>query len=577
MTRPDASANVPPSPVMMGRGERLAMDEIALTEVQPAHGVVFIGLFFAFLIGVFLWDIPTLRSIPNVGGQAEPAAAAPLSTASSVTTALPGWTQAVFKENRKVLDWIKSTESHLDDHSSFAKALRPRMQEFLASCGEGGKEVMAGKDGWLFYRPSFRFLTRPPQDSSAGGPRAVREDAAAGAGYLASVTAATQFAAALRQRGISLVMLPVWPKMSVQPENLGGPAYRRTEVLKPREFAAWKTALEQAGVAVFDPGPTLMAAKAAHGGAAYLKTDSHWNPAAMQACAAGLARFLTDRGLAQAGTAKTTLVGRTVTNQGDLARMLQLPLTARQFPPEPAQISEVRGDRGTRWLTARAAPVLLLGDSFSNIFSLASMGWGQDAGLAEHLGAALGTPVDALLRNGDGASATRGLLSRELATGHDRLAGKRVVVWEFAASQLSEGRWLSFPYQLGNPPPSDGRFVEIGDENSQQVSGTVVEMGAVPHPSSTVYKEYVDYLVLEDLKWVSGQPLTGSQVVVYGLVMKDHQWTAAANLRPGQRIQASLRSWTSAEEEFGRHQRCEPPDHLLLEPINWLADFSVID
>ena len=37
-----------------------------------------------------------------------------------------------------------------------------------------------------------------------------------------------------------------------------------------------------------------------------------------------------------------------------------------------------------------------LGDSFANIFSVASMGWGEGAGLAEHLSLALGLPVELL-------------------------------------------------------------------------------------------------------------------------------------------------------------------------------------
>ena len=33
----------------------------------------------------------------------------------------------------------------------------------------------------------------------------------------------------------------------------------------------------------------------------------------------------------------------------------------------------------------------------------------------------------------------------------------------------------------------------------------------------------------------------------------------------------------AVEEEFGRHERREAPDQLLLQPVNWLADFSSED
>jgi len=562
---------------MIGRGERMAMEEIGRTEIRKAHAVVFVGLFLAFLYGVLLWDIPVLRNLAGIAGKTAAAATAPPATGIRIASVIPHWSNPIFAENRKVLDWIKATEHQVDERSPFVRATQPAVQSLLVACGEGGTEVLDGKDGWLFYRPSLRFMTRPAEELTKPETLSARANPAKAAGYRASLAPITRFAAALRGRGIPLVIMPVWPKQSIQPENLGGPAYRSAEALKPAGFAAWREALERTGIMVFDPAPSLMAAKTAHGGIAYLKTDSHWNPAAMQACAADLARFLTDRGLVARGTTKATLVPGEVTNQGDLARMLQLPAKSRYFPAEPIRIAEVRGDKGIRWLTSRAAPVLLLGDSFSNIFSLASMGWGQDAGFAEHLGAQLGSPVDAILRNGDGESATRGLLARELASGKDRLAGKQVVVWEFSATQITEGRWLDFDYVLGTPPPSDGEYLDLADAETRQVTATVSEMGIVPHPSATVYKEYVGYFVLDDMKPLAGPALSGRKALVYGLVMKDHLWTAAANLRPGQRIRARLRSWSSAEEEFGRHQRCEPPGDLIMQPVNWLADFSIED
>ena len=82
--------------------------------------------------------------------------------------------------------------------------------------------------------------------------------------------------------------------------------------------------------------------------------------------------------------------------------------------------------------------MLLLGDSFTNIYSLASMGWCDSAGLADQLSYSLGRPLDRIVQNDDGAFATRALLQR---AGPERLAGKRVVVWQFAARELVSGDW----------------------------------------------------------------------------------------------------------------------------------------
>ena len=70
---------------------------------------------------------------------------------------------------------------------------------------------------------------------------------------------------------------------------------------------------------------------------------------------------------------------------------------------------------GRPWRPDPTADVLLLGDSFTNIFSLEAMGWGTAAGLAEQLSFVLGRPVDRLVQNANGAFATREALARELA------------------------------------------------------------------------------------------------------------------------------------------------------------------
>ena len=57
-----------------------------------------------------------------------------------------------------------------------------------------------------------------------------------------------------------------------------------------------------------------------------------------------------------------------------------------------------------------------------------------------------GARVDVIAQNDSGAFATRQALARELAGGEDRLAGKRVVVWEFASRELAVGDWK--PHRL---------------------------------------------------------------------------------------------------------------------------------
>ena len=93
---------------------------------------------------------------------------------------------------------------------------------------------------------------------------------------------------------------------------------------------------------------------------------------------------------------------------------------------------------GTPWRPARDADVLVMGDSFSNIYSLASMGWGDAAGFVEQLSYLLQRPVDRIVQNDKGAYATREMLRR---AGDERLAGKRIVIYQFAARELMFGDW----------------------------------------------------------------------------------------------------------------------------------------
>ncbi len=78
------------------------------------------------------------------------------------------------------------------------------------------------------------------------------------------------------------------------------------------------------------------------------------------------------------------------------------------------------------------------------------MGWGEAAGLSEQLSYILQRPIDRIVQNDRGAHATRAALQRELRDADagdsavpaaDRLTGKRVVIWQFAARELAFGDW----------------------------------------------------------------------------------------------------------------------------------------
>jgi alginate O-acetyltransferase complex protein AlgJ len=243
----------------------------------------------------------------------------------------------------------------------------------------------------------------------------------------------------LEARGISLIVVPTPVKPTVHPEKLS----RRydAESLRPGNpsYASFVEQLRREGVLVFDPVEVFPSAGGGTGAPYYLATDTHWRPDAMQQVAGRLAEYLRARvPLSPAPRAGDVAEAREVRKLGDVGMMLDLPEGQTRYPPEAVTVRRVTHADGSVWRPSTSADVLLLGDSFTNIYSLPSLGWGDGAGFAEQLSFELERPLDRLTQNDEGAHATRAALRR---AGADRLAGKRVVIYQFAARELSLGDW----------------------------------------------------------------------------------------------------------------------------------------
>jgi alginate O-acetyltransferase complex protein AlgJ len=130
-----------------------------------------------------------------------------------------------------------------------------------------------------------------------------------------------------------------------------------------------------------------------------------------------------------------------VEGRGDILAMLRLPESQTLFGSQQVEVEVVLAMDGRPWRSDPEAEVLVLGDSFTNVFSVATLGWGSGAGLAEQLSHVLQQPVDRIALNAGGASASRRALVEALATNPRRLNGKKVVVYQFAARELSGGDW----------------------------------------------------------------------------------------------------------------------------------------
>lgn len=513
--------------------------DLGATVVTPRMARLFAVLCLGLLLGVTVreWRAVGLRALAGFR-----IAVLPTSDDRVLTWMLHG--------NRELLAALQGLENTLEDEGWLATRLIPPAQRFkLKRLRLGNESVYAGPAGWLHYRPDVDYVKGP---GFLRPDRLLRRSRAAG--FAAPVQpdprpAILDFAAQLRARGIELILLPTPVKAELTAATLGGSATGR---VANASFLDFVRQLEAAGLTVLDPAPLLTDG--------YLRTDTHWRPDAMDEVARALAEAVRARGITgpSMGYERTT---RTVTGRGDLVAMLGAG-GADIYGAETVTVHEVvQGSAG--WQPDREAAVLLLGDSFSNIYAQEGLGWGGRAGLAEQLSFHLQQPVDRLARNDAGSYATRDLLARELARGRDRLAGKRVVIWQFANRELAQGDWRKIPLELRSEQPADFLVPEPG--RTLDVRGVVAEISSVPVPGRVPYADHIAALHLVDVQGARG--LAG-QAYVMMWSMTNQTRTGAARLRVGDEVSLRLRRWSEVAAELEAVNRSELEDEtfMLAEP-----------
>ena len=426
--------------------EEIARIEVGHTAVAPRVARWLVAAFLTAIAAVPLLE--TAAQLRGAGARATPwshlsdlPAQVQLHLARAAAPAAPLWRRVV-AANREALARLTAFERALDDESLLGRTLRRPAQRLMTGwLGGGNERVYTGRDGWLFYRPDVEYIT----GRGFLDPAQLERRVAAASEWTSPPqpdprAAILRFRDDLQARGIALVVMPTPLKPGVHPEMLGGGQPAGAGVLQNRSFPVFLEDLRRAGILVFDPGQRLGVDRAA--GPQYLLTDTHWMPETMEGVAELLAGFI-DAHVPLAPTPEPAyrIEQTEVRNVGDTARMLDLPADDPLFPPEAAWLRRILLPDGSLWRASRTADVLLLGDSFSNIYALESMGWGTSAGFAEHLSLALRRPVDRLVQNDEGAFATRAMLQREPA----RLDGKRLVVYQFAARELAFGDWRVLP------------------------------------------------------------------------------------------------------------------------------------
>ncbi len=446
---------------------------------------------------------------------------------------------------------IEKFEDALEEKSVLTNWLLPNVQTILTdSLRTGNEQAYLGRDGWLFYRADIDSLIIDKSPILHEPRRAVYSNDA--------LKAIIDFKRQLAERNITLIVMPTPVKPTIHPEKFSVRHQNPTAPVHNPIYAKFLEALTSNGVSVYDPSGFLF--EAAKENTQFLKTDTHWKPEAMERVAKNLAAFITERvKFANAPTSAYTKTATEITNLGDIAKMLNLREFHSLFPPEHVTTSAIRTQSGEPWQPDRNAEILFLGDSFSNIYSLAGMGWGESAGFVEHLSTELSRPIDKIVINDGGALATR----QTLVQAPNRLAGKRVFVYQFATRELFSRNWKQLPIppiqstsedKVAKPTPMDKEIT---------ITASIKDKTDPPAPGSVPYSECIIALHLENTKTLE----LPEELVVFMWGMRENRWTDAATFKIGQNVKLRLRPWDSVQADYGSYNRIE------LENENvWLLD-----
>lgn len=401
-----------------------------------------------------------------------------------------------------LFDHLRGVESEFED-AAFTDPPRRELQALLtASLREGNRKTVIGKDGWLFFKPAIDGLTG--YGPLLSEPDTVAKDPTREA-WSGPLPAIVRFGEQLQALGVELVLVPIPVKPMIYPEMLGGEA--RESALTHADAAKFYEVLESTdAVRVLDLSESWMQLKR-DGTQVFLKQDTHWTPAAMQASATQLAEYLKSRewfGELDASGKFAAGESREVASGGDLVEKLDLPDGSRAFGDEVAQgVTKVLGADGEPVsVYDTASPVVLLGDSFTNIFSDEKMGWGAGAGFAQHLTVQLGMTIDTIAQNGQASTGVRKTLaSRPGAVA--AMKNKRVVVWAIAARDLflsetpareAQVYWDDVEFSTASatqvPTPVDGDGAALKVRAKLITKSSFASPQDVPYPDALYACEY---------------------------------------------------------------------------------------
>lgn len=446
-------------------------------------------------------------------------------------------------EKGTLREHLREAESKIED-AGFTRPVRRGFQGVLTLfLREGNRKTLIGRDGWLYYGPAISALTgygplKPEPDTVAKDPN--REP------WRSPLPAIVHFNQQLEEQGVELILVPIPVKPMIYPEYLTGRS-AQAPITHP-DAEAFFVQLEEAGVEVLDLSGQWFEEKEAANDerGVFLRQDTHWTADYVKVAAGQVAEFLESRpwfgslerepGRFEAGAAER------VDAPGDLLDNLELPSPMAASRIEIAFLTPVRNaDDSPMSIYDPESPLVLLGDSFTNIFHQEDMKWGTESGFAEHLSRELGLSLDTIAQNGQASTGVRKTLATRQGAVH-LLKRKKAVIWAIAARDLflsetvareNQVEWEDVVFQDTSPPVSDEPAETI------RIRGRMTMKTGFPSPTDAPYPTGAYAAEYEVLEVIEGD-YEGDAVLVFHWAFREKVLQDSAGFELGSERDLSL-------------------------------------
>jgi alginate O-acetyltransferase complex protein AlgJ len=291
-----------------------------------------------------------------------------------------------------------------------AEALQNKAEE-----AEAKKEAFViGEDGWRFLPAELKFAAKLASPDLANLTKT-------------AVEAIADFAGQMKAAEVTLIVLPVPPKVLLAGAAAGVTAEEQTKMR-----AGWESIMRE----LTDREVTVVDLLADYSSAThepFCRRDTHWSGRGIALAVDRLLPLLEGAGMADHEAPGVGDAWTKQTLNGDLGGdPEEIELRGQRLPAEPEAIKK--------------NPVLLLGDSHVLVFHQGGDLHTTGAGLPDQVAAALGSMPDVLGVRGSGATSSRVQLARRARADENYIPSKKVIVWCFAGREFTEAdSWKKVP------------------------------------------------------------------------------------------------------------------------------------